>query len=127
MRIVNEIYISDCITFNYLLNPLQERFRVEGHKQVLQDTETPTIISTVSSLPIKPDKHKKAPINTPSRTEGSDEVAAARQLEVLANEATESRARELQFLQCSSRGALDEAIEEAKVLKSLVGGVLERL
>jgi DNA polymerase IV len=117
--LVNEIYLSDCMMYKYLVNPLHDRYQLDGQKSSAIIPQTPTS-SESSSLPLK-NNGRKFPPQTPSRTEGSDELAANRQLELLAQQVSSRRAEEASHAARTSRpqDALDKAIEEAAEVEGL--------
>ena len=108
--------------YKFLVNPAQKRYQLEGQLLAIKAGETSTSTeSSLKSLQLKPEKSKALP-KTPSRTEGSDETAATRQIEILAREQALRRAEELTRLPQADRpkDALDEVIEEAKAIEGLV-------
>lgn len=120
--LVNERYPADCIIFRSLINPNQGRYQLEGQQEALQAQATPiSTESSLLSLQLKPEK-SKLPLKTPSRTEGSDEIAATRQLEVLVKEDADRRKEALRERPRTTiaMDALDDAIKEAKAVEGLV-------
>ena len=91
VSLVNEQYPSDCIIFRYLVRPEQPQYTVAGHHEAraVEGASTSTATSA-ESLQLKPEKGQA--FVTPSQTEGSDESAAARQLELAAQKAAIERA-----------------------------------
>ncbi|MCJ1434004.1 hypothetical protein MMC27_003369 [Xylographa pallens] len=119
--LVNEHYPPDCMMYKFLVNPAQQRYQLEGQQLVIKAGETPiSTESSLKSLQLKPEKSKALP-KTPSRTEGSDETAAIRQIEILARDQALRRAEELTRLPQIDRpkDALDKVIEEAKATEGL--------
>ncbi|MCJ1400162.1 hypothetical protein MMC11_003366 [Xylographa trunciseda] len=119
--LVNEHYPPDCMMYKFLVNPAQQRYRLEGQQQAIKASETPASTeSSLKSLQLKPEK-SKAPPKTPSRTEGSDELAAIRQIEILARDQAQRRLDELARLPQTGKpkDPLDGVIEEAKALEGL--------
>ncbi|MCJ1385044.1 hypothetical protein MMC17_008162 [Xylographa soralifera] len=119
--LVNEHYPPDCMMYKFLVNFTQQRYQLEGQQLALKAGETPpSTESSLKSLQLKPEK-SKAPPKTPSRTEGSDETAAIRQLEILARDQALRRVEELARLPQTDRpkDALDEVMEEAKAIEGL--------
>ena len=117
---VNERYPSDCIIFRYLVRPDQPQYLVAGYQQAMQaEQASASATSSAKSLPLKPDK--AGPFVTPSQTEGSDELAAARQLELAAQKTEAERAIHAGPSNTGNRkDALDEAILEAREVEGLV-------
>ncbi|MCJ1388601.1 hypothetical protein MMC18_001448 [Xylographa bjoerkii] len=119
--LVNEHYPPDCMIYKFLVNPAQQRYQLEGQQRAIKASETPTSTeSSLQSLQLKPEK-SRVPLKTPSRTEGSDETAAIRQIEILARHQALRQAEELERLPQTDRpkDALDELIEEAKAIEGL--------
>ena len=101
---------------------MQQTYFIDGQREAMSTAQTPTSTeSSLVSLQLKSDKVRN-PLKTPSRTEGSDEMAATRHLEVLAKEAAEMRAERSWHIppRIVPKSALDEAIEEAKAVEGLV-------
>ena len=84
------------------------------------DRNSNSTATSAKSLQLKPEKRQ--PIVTPSQTEGSDELAAARQLEEAAQKAAIERAELARAANADGKpkDALDEAIAEAKEVEGLV-------
>ena len=105
----------------YLFNPSQRQYQLEGQQEALvpQRSSAPTT-SSLGSLPLKPSKAH--PPQTPSRTEGSSEIAVTRVLDTVAKEAAEQEKLEVKRTKARAAlgDALDEAIEEARGLEFLV-------
>ena len=92
-----------------------------GHHEAREMEEVSSSTATsAKSLQLKPEKAQ--PFVTPSQTEGSDELAAARQLEVAAQKATIEQANHARAANADAKpkDALDEAIAEAKEVEGLV-------
>jgi hypothetical protein len=112
--------------YKHLLNPHQTLYRLAGQKENTEVAQTlMSAGSSVGSLPLKPDK-LKGPPQSPSRTEGSDQSSANRQLELLAKQYAAKRAEEATYVakQDAPKDALDDAIREAKEVEGLVSGAL---
>ena len=127
MVLVNEKYPSDCIIFRYLVRPEQPQYAVAGHHETREAERASSSTKTsAQSLQLKPEKAQ--PIVTPSQSEGSDELAAARQLEVAAQKAAIERAKHARAANAEAKpnnDALDEVIAAAKEVEGLVGVVTE--
>ena len=111
--------------YKFLVNPTQHRYQLEGQQRATTAHETPASTeSSLKSLQLKPAKSKASP-KTPSRTEGSDETAAFRQIEILARDQALRRAEELARQPQTDRpkDALDEVIEEAKAIEGIVSAL----
>ena len=101
---------------------MQQTYFIDGQREAMSSAQTPTSTeSSLVSLQLKPDKARDS-LKTPSRTEGSDEMAATRHLEVLGEKAAEMRAERSWYIppRIAPKSALDEAIEEAKAVEGLV-------
>ena len=99
--------------YKFLVNPTQQRYQLVGQQQGNKANETPiSTESSLKSLQLKPAR-SKVPPKTPSRTEGSDETAAARKIENLARDQAQRRAEELAKLPktIGPKDALAKAIE----------------
>lgn len=106
--LVNEVYPTDCLIFKALVSANQPRYRVPGHEDALIPQQSPTpAVSSETSLQLKPEKGDPLPgQQTPSRTEGSEQVSLSRATE----DATHAFPQD----------DLDKAIEVAQATKNLV-------
>ena len=121
--LINEIYLSDCMAFGFLVDPSQQKYQLAGPQAEVVVPRTPISSDlSVASPPVKR-VNRRAPTQTPSRSEGSDERAAGRQLELLAEAYATRRKEETKHAQ-SRKDALDEAISEAKQIDGLVSDSL---
>lgn len=105
----------------YLFDPLQRQYQLDGQQEALVALRSSaSTTSSLISLPLKPSKVH--PPQTPSRTEGSSEIAVTRTLDAAAKETAEQE--ELKVKRTKSKAApsdaLDEAIEDARGLEFLV-------
>lgn len=123
MAVVNEDFTADCMAYQFIVNPQQTRYYLEGQKQIMtaqESVQAPQIIEP-----------------KPARAEGDNDHAFEKETSRLEEDsriATRpspgfNKAEELgNFMQKSdhmkrtgaNRNALDEAIEEAKAVKDLV-------
>lgn len=105
--LVNEVYPTDCLIFKALVSANQPRYRVPGHEDALIPQQSPTpAVSSETSLQLKPEKGDPLPgQQTPSRTEGSEQVSLSRATE----DATHAFPQD----------DLDKAIEVAQATKNL--------
>lgn len=124
MIVVNETYIPDCIQYRFLVNPKQPHYQLRGYENGPIDQQTPTTaVSSDTSLKLKPDKNEIAQMQqTPARTEETAPASSLQSCECLkpnkeTEKVPESAANSLE----NSRDALDEAIEDARAVKDLVG------
>ena len=95
--------------------------RVAGHDDalMLQLSSTP-LLSSKASLQLKPDKREHLPpLQTPSRTEGSELTSSGRVLDN-SNSVEGSALRNGTVADASPQNELDDAIEEAQATKDLV-------
>lgn len=105
----------------YLFNPLQRQYQLDGQQEALvAQRSSASTASSLVSLPLKPSRAH--PPQTPSRTEGSSEIAVTRILDTVAKEAAEQEKLEVKRTKARAvpSSALDEAIEEARELEFLV-------
>lgn len=120
--LVNERYQIDCMIYRNLLNPRQAMYQLDGQQVTTKIPQTVTLTNSSSLvLPLKPDK-LKGPPQTPSRSEGSDQSAANRELELQAKQYVDRRAQEASRAKQrdTPKDALDDAIREAKEVEGLV-------
>lgn len=127
---MNEVYPSECISFRYMINPRQSHYQVDGCQETLAaERVASTALSSNTSLAIKPAKGELVrPVQTPSRTEGSDSGSGTREL--FEAQVTIMASREpleagfpaavISGSVSRTKDALDEAIEEARLVKDLV-------
>lgn len=127
---MNEVYPSECISFRYMINPRQSHYQVDGYQETLAaERVASTPLSSNMSLAIKPARGELVrAIQTPSRTEGSDQGSGTQEL--LEAQVTITASREpleaevptavISRFVSRTKDALDEAIEEARLVKDLV-------
>ena len=113
-----------------MINPRQTHYQVDGYREALAAERIPsTAPSSSSSLVLKPAKGELVrPLQTASRTEGSDQGSATQEL--LEAQVVITAIREPVEAGTASvitggsisgpQDALDEAIEEARLVKDLV-------
>ena len=121
---MNEIYPSDCMSFGFLLDPSQQMYQLAGQREVVVVPQTPISPGLSPASPAIKRAKRRAPTQTPPRSEGSDERAAGQQLELLA-EAYENRQKEVAKRGLSRKDALDQAILEAREVEGLVSDSLQ--
>lgn len=113
-----------------MINPRQTHYQVDGYQEALAAKPVAsTAPSSNTSLAIKPAKGELVrAVQTPSRTEGSDQGSATQELleaQITITVPGEPIEAEIAAVDtCGSvsrtKDALDEAIEEARLLKDLV-------
>ena len=102
------------------MNPIQRRYQIDGQREALTvENSSTSATSSVTSLPLKPSKINP---ETPSRTEGVDEVVIARVPETIIKGISVSNDKDLKEANSTvtTSNALDEAITEAKATEHLV-------
>lgn len=111
-----------------MINPRQTHYQVDGyHEALAAERIASTAPSSSTSLAIKPAKVGLVQVpQTPSRTEGSDQGSATH-LEVLVTITASKEPIEAEIAAAVTGGPinklkddLDEAIEEARLVKDLV-------
>lgn len=123
MAVVNEDFTADCMAYQFIVNPQQTRYYLEGQKQVMiasKPTPIPRIAEQKSAGAGGDNDH--APKKETTGLDENSRISACSNPEF--NEAQELNS----FMQKSdlvertgaNRNALDEAIEEAKAVKDLV-------
>ncbi|KAI4137166.1 MAG: hypothetical protein LQ341_005254, partial [Variospora aurantia] len=122
MAVVNELYPSECIQYQMLVNPSQRLYQVQGFKEKLKPEkgrsfETPSI----ESRPLKSRKSVAKPSQTPTRTEASDQNEVDRPCAVGATTCPVPEAPVSPYPRLDNRlpDALDKAIEETLAVKDL--------
>ena len=120
---MNETYLSDCITFRYLIDASLLQYRIAGHEEALAPKlpSTPAL-STATSWKLNPDKGEGLELKqTPPRTDSSDAGSSSQSYRNAAHQAKASGrkaglARQSQHLDKT----LNRAIEEVKATKDMV-------
>lgn len=126
MAVVNELYPSECIQYQMLVNPSQRLYHVQGFQEKLKPEqgrsfETPSI----ESLPLKSRKSAAKPSQTPTRTEASDQnqVDGPCAVDATTCPVLEAPVSPCPILDNQLPDALDKAIEETLAVKDLVSYV----
>ncbi|KAL8986939.1 MAG: hypothetical protein Q9177_003804 [Variospora cf. flavescens] len=126
MAVVNELYPSECVQYQMLVNPSQRLYQVQGFQEKLKPEkgrsfETPSI----ESLPLKSRKSVAKPSQTPTRTEASDQNEVDRPCAVDATTCPVPEAPVSPYPRLDNRlpDALDKAIEETLAVQDLVSYV----
>lgn len=120
MAVVNEDFTADCMAYQFIVNPQQTRYYLEGQKQVMiaqKPAPIPQITEQIFAGAESDNDH--APKKETTRLDENSRISAR-----LSPEPQEPSS----FMQKpdlgertgASRDALDEAIEEAKAVKDLV-------
>lgn len=123
MAVVNEDFTADCMAYQFIVNPQQTRYYLEGQKQIMiaqKSVPAPQIIEPKPARAKGDNDHAFEKMT--SRFEEDSRIATRPSPEF--NKAEEPG----NFMQKSDhtertgakRNALDEAIEEAKAVKDLV-------
>ncbi|KAI4284933.1 MAG: hypothetical protein L6R35_004770 [Caloplaca aegaea] len=122
MAVVNELYPSECIQYQMLVNPSQRLYHVQGFQEKLKPEqgrsfETPSI----ESLPLKSRKSAAKPSQTPTRTEASDQnqVDGPCAVDATTCPVLEAPVSPCPILDNQLPDALDKAIEETLAVKDL--------
>lgn len=122
---MNEVYPSDCIRYGFLVNPYQQFYRVSGHEIAADHPPPKAIISSNTSLELKPARSKGIPRydSTPLQADESDPILsnltsndATKDLDNVPRRNTDDQSEYL-------RSALDDAIDEAKAIQDLVSPI----
>ena len=127
IAIVNEQYTADCLSYQFVVNPNQRQYRVEGQEEVVS-TKDPLVSAPVatSSLPpqsdCKPDDNYQPCTQKPSGEEGGADPPVYQSPQN--HNASESHRpvirAGIEKSKEDGQDALDEAIEELKAVKDLV-------
>ena len=129
MAVVNEDFTADCMAYQFIVNPQQTKYYLEGQKQVMisqkpapvpQITESKSTRAEGDSANVSERKITALDENLRISTHPSPEFNEAEEPSsfVLKPDLVERAG--------ASRNALDEAIEEAKAVKDLVCSPLAR-
>ncbi|KAL8649780.1 MAG: hypothetical protein Q9210_004201 [Variospora velana] len=82
MAVVNELYPSECIQYQTLVNPNQRLYQVQGFQEKLKPEQGRSIETpSIESLPLKSGKSVAKPSQTPTRTEASNQNEVDRPLD----------------------------------------------
>lgn len=131
VAIVNEKYTADCMSYQFVVNPDQRQYHVEGQRQAVSTMET--LVSAPLAAPSFPPKPNGKPNERPDDNDHPC-VQKSSANEVVANvpihqNAQNDRTREgsgpvtaTGIGKCNEtfQDALDKAIEESKATKDLV-------
>ena len=106
----------------YVVTEVQPFHRVAGHDEALkiQQSSKPAL-SSETSLQLKPEKQgHQSPLQTPSRTEGSDQTSPDRIPDDAGSMVESSQQGITVVPHTCHQNDLDKAIEQARVTKDLV-------
>ena len=131
VAIVNEQYTADCISYQFVVNPNQRQYHVEGQRQAVSTMET--LVSAPLAAPSFPPKPNGKPNERPDDN-GHHCVQKSSANEVVADLHIHQNARNDRIREwtgpvtatgtgkCNEifQDALDKAIEESKATKDLV-------
>lgn len=123
MAVVNEDFTADCMAYQFIVNPQQTRYYLEGQKQVMIAQKPAPVPQIAEQKPAGAEGgNDHAPEKETTRLDENSRIPARSSPKY--NEAQEPSS----FIQKpdlvertgANRNALDEAIEEAKAVKDLV-------
>ena len=124
MVVVNEDFTADCMAYQFIVNPQQTRYYLEGQKQIMIAQKSVPAPQIIESKParVKGD-NDHAFEKEISRLEEDSRIATRPSPEFnKAEEPGNFMQKSDHHMECTgvNRNALDEAIEEAKAVKDLV-------
>lgn len=126
VALVDECYPSECVKFQTVLDPSQTRFRVNGtpNPSAVEEPPAPEVVeqSSIDSLPLKPPKGKEQQTPTQSEQLSNGQNGSGAAYNQQPNQQPyEESATAREEVPVRERDVLDDIIDEAKIVKDLVG------
>ena len=124
MVAVNDLYPPDCMTYGFLIDPHQAKYRLKGYEVKPAARTTPNVVPDPdTSLQLKPDTRANLEQQTtPARTDDSNPSSSCIvQHQEPGNDKSTGKGGVISSP--NQQDALDEAIQEARVVHHLVSEI----
>lgn len=125
MAVVNEDFTADCMAYQFIVNPQQTRYYLEGQKQVLIAQIPAPVPQTIEPKPARAEgDNNHAPGKETSRLDENPRISTRPSHELNKTEEPSNFMQKKNFTEPTGANrnalALEEAIEEAKAVRDLV-------
>lgn len=123
MVVVNEDFTADCMAYQFIVNPQQKRYYLEGQKQIMIAQKSVPAPQIIESKPARPKgDHDHAFEKDISKLKEDSRIATRPSPKFNKAEEPGNFMLKSDHMERTraNRNALDEAIEEAKAVKDLV-------
>lgn len=123
MAVVNEDFTADCMAYQFIVNPQQTRYYLEGQKQVMiAQKPAPLPQITEQNFAGAGGDNDHAPKQETTTLYENSRISARLSPEYIEAQEPSSFMQKPDLVERTgaNRNALDEAIEEAKAVKDLV-------